>query len=101
MSNIKPKLCGRCGRPLWFGKGPYCAECAIIIRDKQTNPRCSHCGANLLQSNLLLNKKRGTVYCLKCLKDFFDEMRERGFDEATIKKVYRSDFQLLGTQRHA
>ena len=86
------KLCGRCSRPLYLSKGPYCMDCSLIEASSSHNPRCSFCGKNKLASTLHYNLKRNNVYCVSCLQVFLDELNGRGFEEKVIRKIVREDF---------
>ena len=81
--------CGRCSRPLFIGKGPYCTDCAL-----QTSfvPRCAFCGKNKRASSLHYNQKRDHIYCVTCLQAFLNELKEKGFEEKIIRKIVREDF---------
>ncbi|MHA2364359.1 MAG: hypothetical protein ACXAC7_10410 [Candidatus Hodarchaeales archaeon] len=84
------KLCGKCSRPIYIGKGPYCPDCAQQLGTYY--PRCSFCGKNKQASPLHYNQKRDHIYCTTCLQGFLNELKERGFEEKIIRKIIREDF---------
>jgi len=91
--SMNVKYCKKCSRPLWFSKGPYCLDCTQSIASQKLDIRCKHCGKNALEGSLFYNRKRETIYCRNCLEVFLNELRQRGFTDAQVRKIVREDFQ--------